>query len=248
MKTSLISKTRTKVILSIAVLLMIAVLVIFYTYGRALWVPAVQKVVGKRTVDDIVQMHEASVDRTLKPLFEKAGAQYPPQKITLLAIKNTKHVELWSNDGIEPTFIRRYPVKAASGLLGPKLIEGDRQVPEGVYQLEYLNPNSAYHLSMKLNYPNAFDRKYAQLEGRDQPGTNIFIHGKSVSIGCLAMGDRAIEELFVLTAKIGRSNVTVAIAPSDPRLKSLENTTSKPWVDDLYQSLFTFFQPYKLEG
>jgi len=248
MKTSLISKTRTKVILSIAVLLMIAVLVIFYIYGRALWVPAVQKVVGKRTVGDIVQMHEASVDRTLKPLFEKAEAQYPPKKITLLAIKNTKHVELWSNDGIEPTFIRRYPVKAASGLLGPKLIEGDRQVPEGVYQLEYLNPNSAYHLSMKLNYPNAFDRKYAQLEGRDQPGTNIFIHGKSVSIGCLAMGDRAIEELFVLTAKIGRSNVTVAIAPSDPRLKSLENTTNKPWVDDLYQSLFTFFQPYKLEG
>ena len=129
-------------------------------------------------------------------------------------------------------------------MLGPKLQEGDRQVPEGIYQLEYLNPNSSYHLSLKINYPNAFDLKHAMLEGRDEPGSNIFIHGKAVSIGCLAMGDRAIEEIFVLVAKTGRNNVTVAIAPSDPRKNSLENTTNQAWISQLYQELSAFFTKY----
>ena len=58
---------------------------------------------------------------------------------------------------------------------------------------------------MKLDYPNAFDRLHANAEGRTQPGSNIFIHGKAASIGCLAMGDAAIEELFLLVSDIGIS-------------------------------------------
>ena len=118
-------------------------------------------------------------------------------------------------------------------------------MPEGIYQLAYLNPNSSYHLSLKVNYPNAFDQKYAAIEGRDTPGTNIFIHGKAVSIGCLAIGDSAIEELFVLAAKTGISNVAVAIAPTDPRIANLENTTEKAWVDVLYNDLTHFFKSYQ---
>ena len=79
-----------------------------------------------------------------------------------------------------------------------KLREGDRQVPEGLYRLIGRNPNSNYHLSMKLDYPNSYDPRHAKREGRSNPGSNIFIHGKSLSVGCLAMSGEAIEAFFVL--------------------------------------------------
>jgi len=130
------------------------------------------------------------------------------------------------------------PKELAFLALGPKLREGDRQVPEGIYQVSWLNPNSSYHLSLKLNYPNDFDLKWAKEESRSEPGTNIFIHGKAVSIGCLAMGDSAIEELFLLTDAVGKEQVRVIISPVDPRLKTLTNNdTNKEWVGVLYQNI-----------
>jgi len=217
-----------------------------HKFARPYWVPAYQKVVGKNTVSDIKQEYGLSAQQRLKPFFEKAGVNYPPESITLLAIKDQKLLELWAHSQGQRFYIRTYPIKAASGNAGPKLREGDRQVPEGIYQLEYLNPNSSYHLSMKINYPNAFDLKHAKSEGRTEPGTNIFIHGKAVSIGCLAMGDRAIEELFDLTSTIGLKNVEVVIAPSDPRkVDILPLASDKPeWVSQLYRSLNRYFSDF----
>ena len=242
------SVVRTSHMKNIKFIVIVAIIIsipLSYYYGRSIWVPIYQQLAGKRSVDDIVQIYGADVDERLKPYFQKAGVNYPPNEITLLAIKSENRLELWVNENNKPQFIRDYPVQAASGVLGPKLREGDKQVPEGIYQLEYLNPNSSYHLSLKINYPNSFDQKYASIEGRDKPGTNIFIHGKSVSIGCLAMGDNVIEELFVLVAKIGISNVTVAIAPKDPRIAKIENTTEMTWVNNLYEDLSIFFKKYK---
>lgn len=113
--------------------------------------------------------------------------------------------------------IASYPIVAASGGPGPKLREGDRQVPEGVYRVEGLNPNSAYHLSIKVGYPNDSDAAHAAAEGRSDPGGDIFIHGKDLSIGCLAIGDDAIEELFVLVEQVGITSADVVIAPHDLR-------------------------------
>jgi murein L,D-transpeptidase YafK len=111
-------------------------------------------------------------------------------------------------------------------------------VPEGFYALEALNPNSRFHLSLKLDYPNAVDRQQAALEGRDQLGGDIFLHGKDVSVGCLAMGDMAIEELFVLVALIGIERVTVLLAPYDFRQRAVERDSSRPqWVEALYRDL-----------
>ena len=87
--------------------------------------------------------------------------------------------------------------------------------------------------------------RYAQEEGRTEPGTNIFIHGKSVSIGCLAMGDAAIEELFVLAADSGRQNFKVVIAPTDPRVSTLRNSTDRIWVDELYGSISREFEHFQ---
>lgn len=215
-----------------------------YFYGRPLWVPIYQKIVGKRTVSEVVATYSYGARERMRPYFESAGVPYPPNKITFLGIKNAALLEVWAETESGPKFIRTYPIKALSGTSGPKLREGDRQVPEGLYLIEGLNPNSSYHLSMKLNYPNAFDLKHAAADGRHKPGTNIFIHGKSLSIGCLAMGDFVIEELFILATDIGRTNIQVAIAPYDPRSNLLASADDSQWISVLYQQLNTYFSTY----
>jgi murein L,D-transpeptidase YafK len=136
-------------------------------------------------------------------------------------------------------FICSYPVLGASGLLGPKLREGDRQVPEGVYRVPELNPNSDFHLSIRLNYPNEFDQAKAATERRTSLGGDIMIHGDSRSRGCLAMGDPAAEDLFVLVALTGIGNVTVILTPVDFRGgRSPELPAGTPtWTPELYERI-----------
>ncbi|GAB6262984.1 hypothetical protein PSSHI_32280 [Photobacterium sp. R1] len=186
-------------------------------------------------------------EQRLKYRFKKANVAYPPEKIALLGLKEEKKLELWAIDKQgNHHFVYSYPVTAASGKAGPKLKEGDRQVPEGIYKIIGLNPNSRFHLSMKLNYPNDFDRKYADLEGRTRPGNNIFIHGKAASIGCLAIGDSAIEELFTLVGKIGHQNAEVVIAPHDPRKAPIRPVSnhSPVWISELYASIESEFSRF----
>ena len=114
----------------------------------------------------------------------------------------------------------------------------NHQVPEGFYRIEALNPNSRYHLSLRLDYPNEFDREAARRDGRSDLGGDIMIHGARASIGCLAMGDQTAEDLFVLTALAGREHVRVLISPTDFR----DPTSRVPhilsgWVRELYLSL-----------
>lgn len=132
-----------------------------------------------------------------------------------------------------------YPIVTASGGLGPKLREGDRQVPEGLYEIESLNPNSRFHLSLRVSYPNEFDRKKAAEDGRPNLGGDIMIHGDQVSIGCLAMGDPVSEELFVLAADAGWTGVPVVISPIDFRDSELPTDYSAPapWVNELYRQI-----------
>jgi len=216
----------------------------FYANGRSLWVPVVKNIRGTLTVADVVSRYGDMARERLTKHFDTAGVSYPPNDVTLLAIKDSATLELWVGPTEKPIHIRDFSIRALSGISGPKLREGDRQVPEGLYKISGLNPNSSYHLSMKLNYPNEFDLIHAQKEGRQHPGTNIFIHGKAVSIGCLAMGDEAIEELFVLAADIGRHNIKVAIAPTDPRKSALVPIESLPWTEQLYNELTTTFSQF----
>ncbi len=84
-------------------------------------------------------------------MFETAKAAWPPSEIGLVAIKDEKILELFArSDGGAWTLIHRYPVLAASGGPGPKLRQGDRQVPEGVYGISFLNPNSRYDVSLRV--------------------------------------------------------------------------------------------------
>jgi L,D-peptidoglycan transpeptidase YkuD (ErfK/YbiS/YcfS/YnhG family) len=191
---------------------------------------------GERTVEDVLQIYGEYATAKLKSYFEKAKVSYPPREITFVALKQEMRLELWARDSGEFRFIRDYRIHAASGVSGPKLRQGDMQVPEGVYRIEGLNPNSHFHLSMKLNYPNEFDLLHAWQEGRSNPGSDIFIHGKAKSLGCLAMDDETIEELFVLTVHAGAENVKVVIAPHDPRTYPLAADIEglPEWTPELY--------------
>jgi murein L,D-transpeptidase YafK len=81
-----------------------------------------------------------------------------------------------------------------SGALGPKLKQGDGQSPEGFYFVNpnRMNPFSSYHLSFNLGYPNAYDRAHGRT------GNYLMVHGDCVSIGCYAMTDAGIEEIYTL--------------------------------------------------
>jgi len=170
-----------------------------------------------RTVASVVAQLGPAVRARLAPHFRYAAIDYPPRELALLAFKRERRLEIWGHQDGPWVRIDMYPILAASGLPGPKLHEGDRQVPEGIYGIVALNPNSRFYLSMMLDYPNGDDVAAAEWAGRSDLGGEIFIHGGAVSIGCLAVGDRAIENLFVLVADVGMENVRVIIAPRDPR-------------------------------
>ena len=145
----------------------------------------------------------------LKSVAESAGG-----KLRILVFKNERRLEVHAPGWKAP---RVYPMTGFSGTLGPKLKEGDGQIPEGVYGIEYLNPNSSYYLSMKVSYPNDADRRRAKADGRTNLGGDIMIHGKNVTIGCVPIGDDAIEDVFCLVNAVGIKNVSVIIAPYDMR-------------------------------
>jgi hypothetical protein len=176
----------------------------------------------------------------LMSYFSKAGIAYPPKDIALLAFKKEQQIQLWAKDLKEHwRHIHTYPLTASSGSLGPKLKEHDRQIPEGIYRLTSFNPYSSMHLSMMINYPNEFDRQQAARDGRHRLGGDIFLHGKDRSVGCLAVGDSAIDELFLLSHRVGLNHVQLIIAPNDlRRSRAATNTLIQPkWVPILYQKI-----------
>ncbi|MEJ7710616.1 MAG: L,D-transpeptidase family protein [Pyrinomonadaceae bacterium] len=193
-----------------------------------------------KTVEDRLREHGAKVDERLRPLFAARKISYPPAKLTLLGLKDEKKLEVYAADQSNVwRMIKSYDVLAASGTMGPKMREGDRQVPEGIYKISLLNPNSLYHLSLRVNYPNEFDRRMASEDGRTRLGGDIMIHGNAVSIGCVAIGDEGAEDLFVLAARTGLPNISVILSPLDFRKRRLPvNTPGSPkWIEELYSSI-----------
>jgi murein L,D-transpeptidase YafK len=175
----------------------------------------------------------------MSPYFSKSGVTYPPQKLVMVGLKKERTLLVYASSGSDLRFIRSYPILGASGKLGPKLREGDMQVPEGIYGIESLNPNSAYHIATRVGYPNDFDREMARVDGRKDLGGNIMIHGGRGSAGCLAMGDEASEELFVLFSDTGIGNVQIILSPVDFRAAALTpgEYTETAWTESLYKNL-----------
>ncbi|MHC4915911.1 MAG: L,D-transpeptidase family protein, partial [Planctomycetota bacterium] len=141
------------------------------------WARVRARLSGERTVSDVVARIGPRVRPDLRRAFREAGeCAYPPARLLLVALKRERRLEVWAPDPDgRMRLVKTHPVLGASGGPGPKLREGDRQVPEGFYLVEGLNPNSAFHLSIRLDYPNDFDLRMAERDGRASPGGDIYI-------------------------------------------------------------------------
>jgi murein L,D-transpeptidase YafK len=192
----------------------------------------------RKTVAERLEQYGEAARKRLLPHFEAAGVPYPPARMTLVGLKSERRLELYAaGQGGPLRFIRSYPFTAASGGLGPKLRQGDNQVPEGLYRIELLNPNSLYHLSLRVNYPNAFDKARAAEEKRRDLGGDIMIHGNEVSIGCIAIGDEGIEEVFTAAAQTGIEKLSVIISPVDARVAPMPAAKKPAWLPGLYAQI-----------
>lgn len=167
--------------------------------------------------------------------------------VYLRAYKEERELELWLKGGQGWEIWRTYPVAAASGRPGPKEREGDRQVPEGFYNItsRQLNPASRYHLALNVGYPNALDLH------QQRTGSFIMIHGRDVSIGCLAMNDPAIEEIYLLVEAAlaaGRPAIPVHCFPFRLTTARLAAWADHPWhafwKDELLPA-HTFFEQHR---
>jgi len=189
------------------------------------------------TIEERIALIGPAASERLATKFAAAGVSYPPAAVTLVGLKAERQLQLYARAaGRAWRLVHSYPVLAASGVAGPKLREGDKQVPEGLYDIDLLNPNSKFSVSMRVSYPNDFDKAMAAKEKRQDPlGGAIMIHGRASSIGCLAMGDPAAEELFTLAYAIGIENIKVIIAPHDFRVMPPPKIDKAPiWLSGLY--------------
>jgi murein L,D-transpeptidase YafK len=195
--------------------------------------------VAPATVASRVAEHGPAARSRLAPAFARAGVAYPPRAVTLVGLKREARLEVYAGSRRDAqVFVTSYSILAASGGPGPKLREGDLQVPEGVYGVESLNPNSRFHLALRVSYPNAHDRRRGAADGRRRLGGDIMIHGNAVSIGCLAMGDPVAEELFVLAADTGLAGIAVVLAPHDLRRERAPAGPDLPsWAPQLYTEI-----------
>lgn len=165
--------------------------------------------------EDRVKTAYANADATVKSFMRQAGLPYPAKRIYIRAFKTERQLEIWGAASGKSPFrlIHTYDIAAMSGKLGPKRREGDLQVPEGFYHIDRFNPKSRFHLSLGINYPNASDKKFSD---KLKPGGDIFIHGNAVSIGCMAMTDPKIEEIYIMALgarEAGQAKIPVHIFP-----------------------------------
>ena len=152
---------------------------------------------------------------TLQKQFEAKNLEWPAKYIYIRSFKYDSQLEVWVKNDIKDQFqlFKTYKVCALAGTLGPKRLEGDYQVPEGFYYINEFNPRSQYYLSLGLNYPNLSDRI---LSDSLRPGGAIYIHGSCVTVGCIPLTDKQIDEVYILAAHAknqGQDYIPVHIFP-----------------------------------
>lgn len=207
---------------------------------------------GQSSEPDNSELANENAGPIVAELSRRVALVAPPKRILVRAFKQEKELEVWGAEGVsEPLkLIVIYRIARMSGAIGPKRKEGDYQVPEGLYAIDRFNPKSQFHLSLGLDYPNESDRVRSDSE---HPGSDIFIHGGEASIGCLAMTDPVIEELWVFatTARdAGQFAVPVHIYPcrlSDKALADLERKyPNKEW-HELWRELKSVYDAFEAD-
>ncbi len=171
-------------------------------------------------------------DRRLADAGFKLGAP-----IFMRIFKQEFELEIWMQKDGRFHHFATYPICRFSGHLGPKLKQGDRQAPEGFYTVatDQLNPNSRWHRSFNLGYPNLFDRKHGRT------GDFLMVHGGCSSIGCYAMTNDIIDEIWKIVThslKQGQERFQVQIFPFRMTQEALNKRANNQWA--------TFWQQLKI--
>jgi murein L,D-transpeptidase YafK len=190
-------------------------------------------------------------DAPLRLLFHERALTYPAPEIYLRVFKHERVMELWVRPRHDSTFtlLKEYPVCALPGQLGPKQQMGDFQVPEGFYFIDEFNPESAYHLSLRVSYPNLSDRLRREAI---RLGGDIYVHGGCETVGCVPIENDNIREVYWLAVQAmdaGQRVIPIHIFPSrmDERsMRWLERTYDPdPELHAFWRNLaegFTYFE------
>lgn len=189
-------------------------------------------------------------EESLRQLYQSKGVDFLSSSVFLRVFKEEKELELWARSSPGKfILIRTYKICSTSGIPGPKRRRGDGQVPEGFYHIESFNPYSTFHLSLRLNYPNTSDRI---LSNAPDLGGDIYIHGNCVSIGCMAMTDDKIKELYIASVEArnaGQKKIPVHIFPfrmSAENLKAYQNAYQDyPTITALWPNLKTGYDYFE---
>lgn len=187
--------------------------------SESIGTPAVQET----EVEEPVVLRQPTVEERLAELGAEVG-----DPVFIRIFKYTAELEVWIKVGSHYELLHTYEICRQSGYLGPKLKEGDRQEPEGFYYVSKsrLNPNSKFHLAFNIGYPNAYDRAHRRT------GSALMIHGDCVSVGCFAMTDARIEEIYELVEKAldhGQKIVRVHSFPFRMTSEKMEHYRYSEW-------------------
>ena len=158
---------------------------------------------------------QAATDRvaTARQNVQEEFGEHFGKPVFIRIIKDDRDLELWVQEADKSwRILKTYHIFGMSGDLGPKTAEGDEQAPEGFYRVypRSMNPRSKFHLAFNIGYPNAYDRSL------ERTGSFIMVHGNILSIGCFAMTDSRVEEIYTLVNeafKAGVSYVPVQVYP-----------------------------------
>lgn len=201
---------------------------------------------------DNVQSIYQSNFKQVKQLLATQGIYSFDIDLYLRAFKEEGRLELWAKPKTKKhyTLITSYPFYKGTSRLGPKRRQGDHQVPEGIYYIDYFNPESTFKISLRLNYPNAAD-KIRNAKEADLGGA-ICIHGTDASIGCLAITDLRIPNVYILATEAkdkGQQEIPIHIFPTRLTLENMEALNNR-FADnkefrDLWASMapiYTYFE------
>lgn len=174
-------------------------------------------------------VHNKYWDDTLEERLSDVNAGMG-DPVYIRIFKEASLLEVWIRSGAQYVLLKKYFICAYSGGLGPKEKEGDKQSPEGFYSVtrSRLNPHSKFHLSFNLGYPNAYDREHKRT------GSFLMVHGNCVSIGCYAMTDKKMDEIYALVEsalKKGQKSVAVHIFPFRMTAENMAEHSENRWYD-----------------
>ena len=200
-------------------------LILFYTLPLSEQYISKEDSMAREVSVDKDNFIDVNLEERLALLSAKVG-----DPVFIRIFKEESLLEVWIRSGAEYQHLKDYFICAYSVTLGPKLQEGDRQSPEGFYKVKkyQLNPNSKFHLSFNLGFPNQYDREH------NRTGSFLMVHGNCVSDGCYAMTDEKIEEIYLLVEgalQKGQKYVQVHAYPFHMTEENMALHSDSEWYD-----------------